>query len=139
VITGRHGTLLAVSLTSGNRHNVTQLTALLDATPRIRDLVGRPRHRPQRLIADRGYHYDTCRHLLRARGITPKIARKGTPHGSSPASARWAIEQTFTRPHRCNTYEPVTKNEPTSTSNCSNSPAASPAHKDPEPHPEMIS
>ena len=49
---------------------------------RIRGLVGRPRHRPKRLFADRGYDYDKYRCLLRARGITPKVARKGTAHGS---------------------------------------------------------
>jgi hypothetical protein len=41
---------------------------LLDSIPRIRGLVGRPRHRPRRLFADRGYDYDKYRRLLRARG-----------------------------------------------------------------------
>ncbi|MFE5142413.1 transposase [Streptomyces fagopyri] len=50
----RHGTPSAVSPTSGNRHAVTQLTPLLDETPRIRGVRGRPRHRPGRLLADRG-------------------------------------------------------------------------------------
>jgi hypothetical protein len=44
VIVDRHGTPLAVSLTGGNRHDVTQLIPLLDAIPRIRGLRGRPRH-----------------------------------------------------------------------------------------------
>ncbi|WP_435840391.1 transposase [Streptomyces chartreusis] len=70
-ITDRHGTPLAVSLTSGNRHDVTQLMPLLDAIPRTRGLVGRPRHRPRRLFADRSYDYDKYRRLLRGRGITP--------------------------------------------------------------------
>ncbi|MFI7501707.1 transposase [Streptomyces sp. NPDC049687] len=98
VITDRHGTPLAVSLTSGNRHGVTQLMPLLDAIARIRGLVGRPRHRPRRLFADRGY--DTYRRLLRARGITPKIARKGTAHGSGPGRTRWVVERTFARLHQ---------------------------------------
>jgi DDE family transposase len=46
---------LAVTLTSGNRHDVTQLLPLLDAIPPIRGLRGRPRRRPRRLFADRGY------------------------------------------------------------------------------------
>lgn len=95
VITDRHGTPLAVSLTGGNRHDVTQLMPLLDAIPRIRGLVGRPRHRPRRLFADRGYDYDKYRRLLRARGITPKIARKGTAHGSGLGRTRWVVERTF--------------------------------------------
>jgi transposase len=100
LITDRHGTPLAVSLTSGNRHDVTQLTPLLDTIPRIRGPVGPPRHRPQRLSADRGHDYDKYRRPLRARGITPKIARKGTTHGSGPGKTRRVVERTFAWPHR---------------------------------------
>ncbi|MFD5520849.1 transposase [Streptomyces sp. NPDC127066] len=86
LIVDRYGTLLVVSLTGGNRHDVTQLMPLLDAIPRIRGVRGRPRHRPGRLFADRGYDYDKYRRLLRARGITPKIARK---RHRTRASTRW--------------------------------------------------
>ena len=100
MITDRHGTPLAVSLTGGNRHDVTQLMPLPDAIPHIRGLVGRPRHRPRRLFADRGYDYDKYRRLLRARGITPKTARKGTAHGSGLGKTRWVVERTFARLHQ---------------------------------------
>lgn len=82
LIVDRHGTPLAVSLTSGNRHDVTQLTPLLDAIPPARGIRGRPHRRPRRLFADRGYDDDKYRRLIRAGGITPNIARKGTSHGS---------------------------------------------------------
>jgi transposase len=96
LIVDRHGTPLAASLTSGNRHDVTQLMLLLDAIPRIRGVCGRARHRPPgRLFADRGYDYDKYRRLLRARGITPKIACKGTVHGSFLGRTRWVVERTF--------------------------------------------
>ncbi|AEM85818.1 hypothetical protein Strvi_6362 [Streptomyces violaceusniger Tu 4113] len=36
MIVDRHGTPLAVTLTGGNRHDVTQLLPLLDAVPPIR-------------------------------------------------------------------------------------------------------
>ncbi|WP_406082817.1 IS5 family transposase [Streptomyces zaomyceticus] len=100
LIVDRHGTPLAVTLTGGNRHDVTQLTPLLDAIPRIRGLVGRPRHRPGRLFADRGYDYDKYRRILRARGITPKIARRGVPHGSGLGKTRWVVERTFAWLHQ---------------------------------------
>ena len=77
MIVDRHGTPLAVSLTGGNRHDITQLIPLLDAIPRIRGVRGRPRNRPKRLFADRGYDYDKYRHLLRKRGIRPLMARRG--------------------------------------------------------------
>jgi transposase len=100
LIVDRHGTPLAVTLTGGNRHDVTQLTPLLDAIPRIRGLRGRPRHRPGRLFADRGYDYDKYRRILRARDITPKIARRGVPHGSGLGKSCWVVERTFARLHQ---------------------------------------
>ncbi|MFB6551707.1 IS5 family transposase [Streptomyces sp. NPDC056405] len=69
VIVDRHGTPLAVTLTGGNRHDVTQLLPLLDAVPPIRGLRGRPRRKPRRLYADRGYDFDKYRCLLRKRGV----------------------------------------------------------------------
>jgi transposase len=89
-----------VSLTGGNRHDVTQLMPLLDAIPRIRGLRGRPRHHPRRLFADRGYDFDKYRRLLRSRGITPKIARRGAPHGSGLGKTRWVVERAFAWLHQ---------------------------------------
>ncbi len=74
---------------------------MLDAIPRIRGLRGKPRHRPGRLFADRGYDYDydydydKYRRTLRACGITPEIARRGVPHGSGLGKTRWVVERTF--------------------------------------------
>lgn len=101
LIVDRHGTPLAVSLTGGNRHDVTQLLPLLDAIPHIRGVRGSPRHRPRRLFADHGYDCDAHhRRLLRAHGITPKIARRGTAHGSGLGKTRWVIERPFAWTHQ---------------------------------------
>lgn len=100
VIVDRHGTPLAVSLTAGNRHDVTQLIPLLDAVPRFRGRRGPPRHRPKRLFADRGYDFDKYQRLIRKRGITPKIARRGTPHGSGLGKTRWGVERAFAWLHQ---------------------------------------
>ncbi|WP_106974220.1 IS5 family transposase [Kitasatospora phosalacinea] len=100
LIVDRNGTPLAVTLTGGNRHDVTQLLPLLDAIPRIRGLRGRPRHRPRRLFADRGYDYDKYRRILRHRGITPRIARRGVAHGSGLGKTRWVVERTFAWLHQ---------------------------------------
>ncbi len=62
------GIPLAVSLTGGNRNDVTQLLPLVDAIPPIRGLVGRPRRRPGQLLADRGYDYD----VYRRQQVTPE-------------------------------------------------------------------
>ncbi|MFF7756066.1 IS5 family transposase [Streptomyces sp. NPDC007971] len=100
LIVDRHGTPLAVSLTGGNRHDITQLIPLLDAIPRIRGVRGPPRNRPRRLFADRGYDYDKYRHLLRKRGIRPLIARRGVAHGSGLGGTRWVVERTFAWLHQ---------------------------------------
>ncbi|MEU6171623.1 IS5 family transposase [Streptantibioticus parmotrematis] len=100
VIVDRHGTPLAVTLTRGNRHDVTQLLPLLDAIPAIRGLRGRPRRRPRRLFADRGYDFDKYRRLLRKRGIKPMIARRGIAHGSGFGKVRWVVGRAFAWLHQ---------------------------------------
>lgn len=82
-------------LTGGNRNDITQLLPLLDAVPPVRGKVGRPRRRPARLYADRGYDHDSYRRTLRKRGIRPQIARRGTPHGSGLGRYRWVVERSF--------------------------------------------
>ncbi|WP_399172455.1 hypothetical protein [Streptomyces sp. PanSC19] len=82
-----------MSLTGGNRNDVTQLMPLLAKVPSIAGLVGRPRRRPDVLLADRGYDHDKYRCLVWALGIKPVIARRGVPHGSG--IHRWVVEHTI--------------------------------------------
>ncbi|WP_372481341.1 IS5 family transposase [Streptomyces flavotricini] len=100
VIVDRWGTPLAVTLTGGNRHDVTQLLPLLDAIQPIRGLRGRPRRRPRRLYADRGYDFDKYRRLLWKRGIKSMIARRGAAHGSGLGTVRWVAERAFAWLHQ---------------------------------------
>ncbi|MFD6672748.1 transposase, partial [Rhodococcus zopfii] len=52
------------------------------------------------LTADRGYDYDKYRNLLRGKGITPMIARRGAAHGSGLGKVRWVVERTFAWLHQ---------------------------------------
>ncbi|WP_181923396.1 IS5 family transposase [Streptomyces sp. 3212.3] len=99
VITEGHGIPLAVSLTGGNRNDVTQLVPLVQAVPPVRGRRGRPRRRPVALYADRGYDHDKYRKQVQALGITPVIARRGTDHGSGLGVHRWVVEQSFALLH----------------------------------------
>jgi hypothetical protein len=45
------GIPLAWTVTGGNRHDVTRLLPLLDRVPAVRGLAGRPRQKPERIIA----------------------------------------------------------------------------------------
>jgi transposase len=77
------------------------LLELVDQVPPVRGRVGRPRRRPERLLADRGYDHDKYRHLLRRRGIKPVIARRQTGHGSGLGRHRWVVERSFSWIHNC--------------------------------------
>ncbi|MER6168017.1 IS5 family transposase [Streptomyces violaceorubidus] len=86
---------LAVSLTGGNRNDVTQLEPLLAKVPAVAGRVGRPRRRPDALLADRGYDHDKYSRLLRQRGIRPVIAKRGEPHGTGLGTFRYVVERTI--------------------------------------------
>jgi transposase len=90
---------LAVIMTGGNRNDVTQLLPLIDAIPPVRGRRGRPKRRPRTVFADRGYDHDKYRRLLRQRRISPKIARRGSGHGSGLGKLRWVVERTFSWLH----------------------------------------
>jgi transposase len=63
--------------------------------PPVRGRLGRPRRRPQRLLADRGYDHDRYRRLVWKRGVKPVIARRQSGHGSGLGRERWVVERTF--------------------------------------------
>jgi len=68
---GDGGAVPAVSLTGGNRNDVTQLMPLIAAIPPVRGRRGRPRQRPGTVDADQGYDHDKYRRQVRDKGITP--------------------------------------------------------------------
>ncbi|GAA2582754.1 IS5 family transposase [Streptomyces tubercidicus] len=99
VMTDAHGIPLRVSLTGGHRNDITQLLPLVDGVPPVRGKRGRPRRKPCALYADRGYDHDIYRRRLRERNITPKIARRGQPHGSGLGRVRWVAESAIAHLH----------------------------------------
>ncbi len=94
------GIPLAISLTGGNRNDVTQLLPLVDGVGPVRGKRGRPRLRADSLIADRGYDHDKYRRQLWARGVKPIIARRATEHGSGLGKLRWVVERSFAWLHQ---------------------------------------
>jgi transposase len=91
---------LAWSVTSANRNDITQLIPLVDKIPAVRGpRGGRPRKRPVRVLADRGYDHDKYRRQLRARGIAHSIARRGTEHGTGLGRERYVVERTISHLH----------------------------------------
>jgi transposase len=76
------GRPLVLLVTPGQRHEVTQLERLLDGGAVRRSGTdgrpgrGRPRRRPGKLVADKGYSFPSARRLLRRRGIASVIPNK---------------------------------------------------------------
>jgi transposase len=86
---------LAIRLTGANRNDSQEAVALVDAIPPLYGECGRPRHRPDWVVGDRGYDAAGIRHGLRTRGILPVLAMRRTAHGSGLGRWRWVVERPF--------------------------------------------
>ena len=98
LVVDRNGIPLAVRLSAANAHDATLLLPLVDAIPAIigpRGKPGRPRKRPSKLHADKAYDSSALRCALRARGITPRIARRGIDSSERLGRHRWVVERTL--------------------------------------------
>ena len=92
------GIPLAVGLSAANTHDSQLLEQLVDAVPAVlgpRGRPGRPRKRPAKLHADKGYDFPTCRRALRRRGISPRIARRGIESSTRLGRHRWKVERSL--------------------------------------------
>jgi IS5 family transposase len=70
------------------------LEATLDALPLIRGRRGQ-QCRPKKLHADKGYDYAKSRQACRARGIMPRLARRGIETSEKLGQYRWVVERTL--------------------------------------------
>jgi transposase len=104
---------MAILLTPGQAGDNPQLLPLLDQVSVARTGPGRPRNRPERVVADKAYSHPSTRAALRARGIaftsperSDQIAHrkaKGSAGGRPPAcdrqiyAGRNVVERCFAR------------------------------------------
>ena len=77
LLTDAAGLPLAVSITGANVHDCKLIEELLDSVPVVKGRRGRPRNRPEKLHADKGYDFPFCRQALHRRRIKVRIARRG--------------------------------------------------------------
>lgn len=91
----RGGIPLTVGISAANRIDHLELEAVVDAVPPIKGPAGRPRRRPHKLHADKGYDYPSCRKALRRRGVIARIARKGIESPKKLGRHRYVIERTL--------------------------------------------
>jgi transposase len=95
LLVDRSGVPLAVMLTGAQVHDSKVFEALVDSVEPVKSSRGRPRRRPAKLHADKGYDYPCCRRFLRRRGIKTRIARRGTQSSERLGRHRWTVERTF--------------------------------------------
>ena len=96
LIVDGQGIPLAIEHTAANVHDSEMAIALVDAIPAIKQPRGRPRKRPDELLADRAYDAEEkIRQPLRKRKIEPLIAKRNTEHGSGLGKFRYVVEAAF--------------------------------------------
>ena len=111
VVTEGNGLPIGLYGTAANPHEVTLAEATLQNVyvPQKR---GRPKTRPQELVADRAYDSRALRHALRRRGIKPTIPTcerraRSTPRRGRPIrvgasyTQRWKVERCFAWMDNC--------------------------------------
>jgi transposase len=91
----RGGVPLSVVISAANRNDHQELETVVDAVMPVKVPVGRPRRRPRKLHADKGYDYRTCRNAVRRRGIIARIARRGIESAQRLGRHRYVIERTL--------------------------------------------
>ena len=85
-------------LSAANVHDSKVLEEAVDAIEPIKRSLGkpgRPRKRPQKLHADKGYDFPRCRKALRKRGIKARIARRSIDSSEKLGRHRWVVERTL--------------------------------------------
>ncbi|HEV7367922.1 IS5 family transposase [Arenibaculum sp.] len=95
LLTDANGIPLVIRISPANRHDSRLLETVIDAVPPIRQCAGRPRRRPAKLHADKGYDFPHCRRALRRRSIRPRIARRGIDSSERLGRHRWVVERTL--------------------------------------------
>ncbi|EKS7764861.1 transposase, partial [Edwardsiella ictaluri] len=94
IVVQRQGIPLAVLVSGANRHDSIMFEPLWDALPALAGKRGRPRYRPDKLHADKGYDFRRCRDYLRRRGIKARIARRGIDSHDRLGRYRGVVERT---------------------------------------------
>jgi len=92
---------LAIALTGAHVHDSKVFEDLIDSIVPVKGKRGRPRRRPEKLHADKGYDFPRCRRFLRKRGIKARIARRGVESSERLGRHRWVVERTLAWLSRC--------------------------------------
>lgn len=95
-----NGVPLVVQQAPANRSETTLFPGMIDALPTLARRRGRPRWKPGKVHADKGYDSRKNRDYLEALHITPRIARRGVESREKSGRHRWVVERPFAWLHR---------------------------------------
>ena len=99
MLTDAEGVPLVVQTVPANQHDVTTLLPLVVNMPAVAGKPGRPKRKPEMLIADKAFDCQPLRDILRWLGIEPKLLRRGDDeHGLG--ARRWFVERTISWLHQ---------------------------------------
>ena len=90
---------MVVETVAANQHDATTLLPLIVELPAVAGKPGRPKQKPTKLIADKGFDCQPLRNLLRWLGIEPEIPRRGESE-QGLGKRRWFIERTLSWLHQ---------------------------------------
>ena len=95
LLVDRWGLPLAATISAANVHDSKLFEEIVDSVDPIKGRRGRPRKRPDKLHADKGYDFPRCRRFLHRRGVKVRIARRGVDSSEKLGRHRWVVERTF--------------------------------------------
>lgn len=101
MITERTGLPLSIGVSGVSMHDSQDLQPLARGIPPIRSRRGPRRREPGRLHGDKGYDYRHLRQLLRSRGITHRLARRGVESSTHSGRHCWVVERNVAWPAGC--------------------------------------
>lgn len=81
------GVPLSLVVTGANRHDASQLEAVLDAV-----VIALPERGAPFLYADKGYDGQALREAIASRGYVPRVCRKKRRRGRPWKNRRWIVE-----------------------------------------------
>jgi transposase len=99
VLTDANGTPLVTHIVPANQHDGTTMLPLILDMPAVAGKVGRPKQKPDSVLADKAFDDESLRILLRWLGIEPILPERGTDdHGLGVW--RWFVERTISWLHQ---------------------------------------
>jgi len=89
LVVERKGIPLALKCTGANVADTTTLQEMVDAIPPLKSRRGRPRKRPDKMHADKGYDSKANRAALRKRVCVSEVSYRVSPGVASRAIRSW--------------------------------------------------